>query len=115
MGRPLGYTVWVEQRVRTSLDPARFRVPDVCVTAGEPEEEIFIKPPFLCVEVLSPDGSAQELRIKIDEYLTWGVAHVWVVDPVSLGGEIHERDHIERVRGGKFRAGKIEVDLTKVQ
>jgi Uma2 family endonuclease len=114
IGRPLGYRVWVEQRIRTRRDPARFRVPDVCVTAGEPEEEIFIEPPFLCVEVLSPDDSAQELRIKIDEYLAWGVAHVWVVDPVSLGGELHERDRIERVRNGRFRAGKIEVDLTKI-
>src|SRR5689334_12491410 len=94
IAHPLGYEVWVEQRVRTRRDPARFRVPDVCVTAGEPEEEIFTEPPFLCVEVLSPDDTAQELRIKIDEYLAWGVAYVWVVDPVSLEGEVHEHDRI---------------------
>jgi len=115
MGHPLGCEVWVEQRVRTRRDPARFRVPDVCVTVGEPDEEIFTNPPFLCVEVLSPDDTAQELRIKIDEYLAWGVAHVWVVDPVLLAGEIHTSDRIERVGDGLFRAGNIEIDLRKTQ
>jgi Uma2 family endonuclease len=115
MGHPLGCEVWVEQRIRTKRDPARYRVPDVCVTFGEPDGEIFMEPPFLCVEVLSPDDTVQELRIKVDEYLAFGVGYVWIVDPISLEGEIHARDRIERVRDGRFRAGDIEVDLRKPQ
>jgi len=115
VGHPLGYQVWVEQRIRTKRDPVRYRIPDVCITFGEPDEEIFTEPPFLCVEVLSPDDTAHELRMKIDEYLAWGVAHIWIVDPISLGGEIHKSDGIERVRGGRFRAGDIEVDLGNTQ
>jgi Uma2 family endonuclease len=115
VAHPIGYEIWVEQRVRTKRDPARYRVPDVCVTFGEPDEDIFSEPPFLCVEVLSPDDTARELRIKVDEYLSFGVAYVWVADPISLEGEIHTHDRIERVRDGRFRAGDIEVDLQKTQ
>jgi Uma2 family endonuclease len=32
VGHPLGYQVWVEQRVRTQKEPPRYRVPDVCLT-----------------------------------------------------------------------------------
>ena len=81
MAHPLGYEVWVEQRLQTKSDPARYRVPDVCVTLGEPAEEVFTSPPFLCVEILSPDDSALELRLKIDEYLAFGVGFVWIVIP----------------------------------
>src|SRR5437660_588879 len=54
VGHPLGYEVWVEQRLRTHANPDHYRVPDVCLTFGEPEENIFTEPPFLCVEILSP-------------------------------------------------------------
>jgi len=45
---PLGYEVWPEQRIRTQRAPARYRVPDLCVTQGEPSEDVFTEPPFLC-------------------------------------------------------------------
>jgi Uma2 family endonuclease len=40
VAHPLGYEVWVEQRVCTQANPPRYRVPDVCVTFGEPDEDI---------------------------------------------------------------------------
>ena len=109
--RPTGHRVWLELRVRTKREPSRFRIPDLCVTFGKPNEEVLTAPPFLCVEILSPDDSAVELRIKIDEYLTFGVAYVWVIDPVSNSGEIYTRDRVERISDGQFRAGEISVDL----
>jgi Uma2 family endonuclease len=36
IGQPLGYKVWPEQRIRTQANPPRYRVPDLCVTFGEP-------------------------------------------------------------------------------
>lgn len=41
VGHPLGYEVWPSLRVRTQPDPPRYRVPDVCLTKGEPEEDVF--------------------------------------------------------------------------
>jgi Uma2 family endonuclease len=113
VGHARGYNVFVEQRVRTQANPARYRVPDVCLTFGEPNEEIFTTPPFLCVEILSPDDVALELRMKVDEYLGFGVRFVWVVDPVSLSGDVHTVERIDRVPDGVFRADEIEVDIRK--
>lgn len=109
------YRVWDAQRIQTKTSPARYRVPDICVTIGEPDEDIFTEPPFLCIEILSPDDSASELRAKIAEYRAMGVSYIWVVDPVLLGGEIYTRDRIEEVLDGVFRAGDIEVDVKAVK
>jgi len=113
-GRPSGYRVWVEQRIRTQRQPARFRIPDVCVTLGDPGVEIFTSPPFLCVEVLSPVESAIELQAKLSEYLRFGVSYVWVIDPASNTGEIHTAERIERIDNGRFTAGPFEVDLKDI-
>jgi Uma2 family endonuclease len=104
-----GYEVWLEQRIRTT--PARYRVPDLCLTQGEPPEDIFTEPPFLCVEILSPDDTAIEVWAKIREYLAFGVAYVWIVDPETGNGEIHSQDEAERVENERFRAADIEVAL----
>jgi Uma2 family endonuclease len=111
VGHPLGCEIWPEQRLRTKRNPDRYRVPDLCVTVGEPDEDVFTEPPFLCIEILSPDDSATELRTKIDEYLAMGVNYVWVVDPVTHAGEVHSKERIERTRDGVFRARDIEIDL----
>ena len=76
-----GILVVPEQRVQVS--PTRFRVPDVCaVLAGpEPPEQIFRTPPFLCIEVLSPEDRLSKMRERIDDYLQFGVPYVWLLDP----------------------------------
>ncbi len=48
-----GIKVFPEQRVQVS--PNRLRVTDICVVAGaDPQEQIFTRPPFLCIEIRSP-------------------------------------------------------------
>jgi len=111
LAHPLGYEVWVEQRVRTQPHPARYRVPDVCLTLGEPAEDIFTGPPFLCLEILSPDDTALDVRAKVDEYLAFGVAYVWVIDPATGSGETHTSQGIQRVEDGVFRADPIELNV----
>jgi len=103
--------VWLEQTIRTQSDPPRFRVPDVCLTLGEPDEEIFPTAPFLCVEILSPEDKAVALRAKVNEYLRFGVRYVWVIDPESFTGEVYTSEGIERVDDGVFGADQIEVDI----
>jgi Uma2 family endonuclease len=114
IGHPLGYRVWPELRVRTESDPPHYRVPDICMTKGKPQasDDVAIEPPFLCIEILSPDDSAVELRAKVHEYLSFGVQFVWVIEPVTRTGEIHTSSGIERVDNGRFHAGEIEVDLS---
>jgi len=76
----LGILVVPEQRVQVSA--TRFRVPDVCVLQGkEPDEQIFTKPPFLCIEILSPQDTMTRMLERIHDYLNFGVPNVWVLDP----------------------------------
>jgi Uma2 family endonuclease len=107
----LGYEVWPEQRIRTQRAPARYRVPDLCVTRGVPSEDVYTDPPFLCIGILSPDDAAVEVWAKVREYLAFGIAYVWILDPETGTGEIHSPDGTEGVENGRFRAGEIEVHV----
>ena len=54
---------WTAVEVRVQVKPTRFRVPDVCLVLGpKPEGRIVAAPPFLVVEVLSPDDRAEDLH-----------------------------------------------------
>ena len=76
-----GLNVVPEQRVQIS--PTRFRVPDVCLVLGEPAEQIFRTPPFICIEILSPDDRLSEMRQRVEDYLAFGVPYVWILDPAT--------------------------------
>ena len=69
---------------RVQVKPTRFRIPDICVVAGaEPEEQIFTTPPLVCIEILYRDDRWSLVQERIDDYLAFGVRHVWVIDPRS--------------------------------
>jgi Uma2 family endonuclease len=73
-------TVLPEQRVQVKRN--RYRVPDVCVLLGpKPTEQILTKPPFICIEVLSPEDRMNRVEIRVADYLDMGVPYVWVLNP----------------------------------
>src|SRR3954453_14231721 len=76
--KELGIAAVIEQRVQVS--PTRFRVPDVCVTPPAPEQ-IFTKPPFICIEILSPEDRLSAMQERVSDYLKMGVPYVWILDP----------------------------------
>ncbi len=72
----------VEQRIQVA--PTRFRVPDVTVLrSDQPLEPIITTPPLILIEVLSKDDSLRSIRERVDDYLNFGVRHVWILDPAS--------------------------------
>ena len=90
-----GVHAFVEQRVQVS--PTRFRIPDICVLTGAfPTEQIFRAPPFLAIEILSPDDEPGETLARVSDYLRSGTPAIWIVDPykrklfVADSGGIHE-------------------------
>ena|ERR1700693_3171796 len=96
------------QRVRISA--TRYRVPDICVVADpEPDEQIFTSPPFLCIEILSPEDRMSRMQQKIDDYLTFGVRYVWVVDPQTRKAWIHTSEASWEVRDGMLRTQDPEI------
>jgi Uma2 family endonuclease len=74
-----GVIAVVEQRVQVRTN--RFRIPDVCVVLCDPGERILTKPPFICIEILSPEDRMIRVRARVKDYLQMGVRYVWVLDP----------------------------------
>jgi len=112
--RQLGWRTMLELRVQTG--PDRYRVPDVCIVTGGPDERgIMTRPPHLCVEILAPEDTAVELLAKVREYLKFGVEWVWVIDPVSLAGQVHSRSSAANVEDRIFSTDRFSVDLSNVE
>jgi Uma2 family endonuclease len=88
----------------------------VIVRGGRPPGRIIVTPPEVAVEVLSPDDRASEVQEKIDEYLRFGVAAVWLIDPERRRAWIHTREGSRPAADGVLRnpAGDLEVPLSAV-
>ena len=114
IGRRLGLFAVPEQRVQ--VHASRFRVPDVCVLTEKPEgsigRRIVTKPPYLCVEILSPEDTAVETLEKVREYLNFGVDWVWVIDPVALSGQVHSAGTVATVEDRVFFTARFRIDLS---
>lgn len=111
IGRRLGLFAVPEQRVQ--VHPKRYRVPDVCVVAERPEVRgIVTRPPYLCIEILSPEDTAVATLEKVREYLNFGVAWVWVIDPASRTGQVHGPDGVANIEDRIFFTDRFSVDLS---
>jgi Uma2 family endonuclease len=99
-----------QQRIKVSS--RRYRIPDVCVVPlPEPDEQIFSQPPYICIEVLSPDDSFPKLQSRFDDYLAMGVPNIWVLDPPSRRAwSIAREGHLEAL-DGVLRTGDGRVNL----
>src|SRR5215467_1720230 len=76
--------IWAGVEVRVQVKPDRFRVPDVAIVRGrKPQARIVTEPPFAVIEVLSPEDRAGDLQARIDDYLAFGIAFVWVINPTT--------------------------------
>ncbi len=70
--------------VRLKLRKSLYLVPDVAVFhPTEPLQPVPETPPLVVVEVLSLDDKMSKVREKLAEYSSWGITHVWLVDPHS--------------------------------
>jgi len=72
--------VIVEQRMRAR--ETRVRIPDVAVFRQEqPIEQVFTHPPLIGIEVLSPCDTLRKLEDRVNDFLDFGVEHIWIIDP----------------------------------
>ena len=76
--------VFVRPELRLKIRPTLILIPDVSVFhPHEPHDRFPDKPPFIAIEILSLDDKLTDVREKLETYRTWGVTHVWLVDPHS--------------------------------
>ena len=60
-------------------------------------ERVRSKPPFVCIEILSPEDRMSRMQKKVAEYLAFGVRYVWVLDPESKEAFAYTADGFEKV------------------
>jgi Uma2 family endonuclease len=112
-------TLYIEvlPEVRVQVKPTRFRIPDVCVVLGDPGEEILTKPPFLCIEILSPEDRMSRMRERVNEYLAMGVPYVWVPDPQTKRSYVAtQTEELYEVTDSVLRTANpvLEVPLSEI-
>ena len=104
--------VVVMTEVRVQVRPARFRVPDICVTVGEPGEEVLNKPPFICIEILSPEDRMSRVEVRINDYLAMGVPYVWMLDPETKQAfTATAAEGLKEVKNGLIRTENPVLEL----
>jgi len=106
-----GITVLVEQRVQVT--GTRFRVPDICVILGpKPAEQILTQPPFICIEILSPEDRWPRIQQRIDDFLAMGVPYVWVLDPSTKSAyAATPAERAQQVSSGVLKTQNPSVEL----
>lgn len=88
--REMRIHVFPEVRVQTGA--RRFRVPDITVLTQPGKGRIVREAPFLCIEILSPEDRASRMQEKIDDYISFGVRYVWVIDPRNRKGWVYTNE-----------------------
>lgn len=74
--------ICIAPEVRIRINPRRYRIPDISVWRdANVGGRIPTVPPFLAIEILSPDDRITRMLPKVQEYLAIGVEYVWVLDP----------------------------------
>lgn len=86
------YGIHVFPELRVQVAARRYRIPDITVTTRKVKGRILREPPFLCIEVLSPEDRASRIETKIDDYLAFGVKHIWIIDPREKKGWSYTRE-----------------------
>lgn len=110
-----GVKVLSELRIRVT--PSRVRIPDLCLFLADPQQRVPSTPPFLCVEILSPEDRMSRVEARINDFLNMGVAMVWIVDPETRQAfTATAADGLREVKTGVLRTESpvIELPLSEV-
>ena len=89
----------VRPELRMRVSSTRFRIPDICVMLkSQRGEPVLTHPPFLCVEIVSPEDRMSRIIERVQEYLAFGVNYVWVIDPATRTAYSYTNEEGREVR-----------------
>ena len=96
--------VYQEASYVLSYEPPTIRQPDVSVLskariAATPEDSYFQGAPELAVEIVSPREEAEDLEVKVRQYLNAGAKQVWVLYPKSQDLHVFQPDRFFVLKG----------------
>jgi Uma2 family endonuclease len=104
--------MWAVVECRIQIKRTRFRVPDVsCGKLPKPTSTVITEAPFLVIEVLSHDDRAEYIQEKVDDYLSFGIPYVWVVNPRTRRGYVYTANGMQEAKDGILRTSDPEIAL----
>jgi Uma2 family endonuclease len=107
----LGIRVQVE--IRIQIHSRRYRVADIAVWRNDNiGTRIPTVPPFLVVEVLSPEDHLVRMLPKIQEYLDIGVEYVWLVDPEERAAMIFSQQDPRGSATEVLRTARPDIEIS---
>ena len=83
--------------LRLKLAPDVYRIPDVCLLIHPPEGRIPEEPPLVVIEILSKDDRHSDLMQKLEDYQSFGVPNIWVIDPMTKRFSIYTELGLQHV------------------
>jgi Uma2 family endonuclease len=102
---------------RMQVRPTRFRIPDLTVVAGEwPKDRVLKQPPFLVIEIWSPDDKPTEMQGKIRDYRELGIPYILVIYPDEPRFVLYTKDSERELEDGVLRTKNpaIEIPLLEI-
>jgi Uma2 family endonuclease len=89
--------------VRAQVRPGNFRVPDISILRSDAtKERILTHPPLLVIEILSPEDRLSCFQDRIDDYLAFGIEHIWILDPERRTARIATKTGLHVVESGEL-------------
>ena len=97
-----GYVCGNDTGIMWECDPDTVKGPDVVfydknVSFGELNPKWTEEVPTLAVEVRSPNDRMSKVNRRISQFLAWGVALVWLVDPEDKAVTVYRADKAPQV------------------
>ena len=105
----------IAQRIRVA--PGRYRVPDICLMSRDQEiEQVFTRPPLVCIEVLSREDSFRSIVERGDDYHSFGVPEIWLIDPAKPRAYVCSHKGFQQPEGGilEVPASPIRIPLDEL-
>jgi Uma2 family endonuclease len=98
----------VEARVR--IREKRYLIPDICVVRGErPAGRVITSPPFIWIEILSPEDRPLRVQRKIHEILDFGCPWIWLIDPDTFESRVYTKNSDFVPEDGVLRIPDTEI------
>ena len=102
--------------IRTRISPTRYRIPDLAVYRNDNiGDRIPTVPPFLAIEILSPEDRMARIRRVVDDYIALGVPVVWILDPLEKRAYVADAESgLRDVVSGILEAAHVSLTTDEV-
>ena len=111
------WKISVTTEYRTRVAPTRVRIPDVSIfPAGGPVEKVRVTPPLLTIEILSPEDRLPRVLTRLNDFVSMGVQHLWVIDPAERAAYLYTTNGLQLVEGPRLAVpgSPIYLDLPEI-